>query len=427
VNAFLFVRDIFFSNTKRNIKMPGSFATNLQLLTNSNHPLYLCVANAVLPKFVLNRTINVARDQTKLAITGSTGLGHQTSTPVGRGGDVLTGITLVVNLPGLSKGHYKDRTGFHLIQNIEFLADQQVLQRFEGEFLQMWDAVSKSPGKRCDEMVGNFLSEEQRDLNSRQAHALYVELPFFFSEPGKGLPLHRLQQDLTIKIALNDLSSVMTDLSATILQPIDAIGKSRSGVQPVARAPTNVDASVHLEVEYLHLENQLLELPTGLWPITQVQGTTLSYTKDANRVQLNLPFKHMVRELLWSVHTTVPDDLLLLPDPVCNAQLFLNTHARFRMAGENEPVEGRWFRTRGMKNHSNVPANPTDGFYYAYSFDDHPESFQPGGALNFSKIQNKIFEFEMDKTYHNGTIKLYARNWNFVQFKNGKIATKYLL
>lgn len=409
--------------------MPGQFANALQLVATDeqNRTLWATQTSASPWRAQLKRTMNYTIDSVAVQIA-SNEMGRSTTTVIPKEADLLTGLSVVVSLPGLAEGaHYKDRAGLKLIQKVDILLGTQCVQSFPGEYLETWYAFSQTAGKELKGMVGNFDSDQQRIANSAAAHRLYVPIPAFFQD--KAFPIGRMvYEEMKVRLHLNPLASVVSG-EGRVAQSVRAIGEDRKNHPPKASggAPLrDTDAAVHLLCSYLYLEEGQTVETTEPLAITQVQTYTRHFDRSMPRQAIELDFHHPCRELLWRCDVDLSDVASsLLPDPVTNAMLTVNSHPRF---SENcgEPVEGRYFRTfQPYMHHSRVPRDSDDGFYYCYSFDKKPESEQVGGALNFSRIDHSVLTFNMDTTYRQGTLHVFARTWNVLMVHDGRATLQF--
>ena len=85
------------------------------------------------------------------------------------------------------------------------------------------------------------------------------------------------------------------------------------------------------------------------------------------------------------------------------------------------------FRLVEPYNFSNVMPSK---FMYTYNFGVNPDSYQPSGTINFSRIDGSsmLFNFNMNSSIP-GTndidIKIYAINYNILLISNGMGGMKY--
>ena len=66
--------------------------------------------------------------------------------------------------------------------------------------------------------------------------------------------------------------------------------------------------------------------------------------------------------------------------------------------------------------HTRLPDRPI----YMYSFCLDPEDTVPNGSINMSRIQNQIFDFNLNSSLYTRTIKLYSLSYNFMEVRGGK-------
>lgn len=404
--------------------MPGQFSNALQLMAKNGHDRALVGAAPAAPwRAAHRREVNYSVDNVLVEIAGSNELGRNSTTTIPREADLLTGMTVCISLPGLAgDAFYVDRAGFKLVRKVEIMLGNQCVQSFDGEYIEMWQAFTQTAGKGLKEMVGNFDSDAERLANAKQAHRLYVPIPAFFAEEGKALPIGALvYQDLTVRLQMNGVETVLSDSNAALRQPVRAIGNDRKTAAGGSGGVRNTDCAVHFECQYVYLEKGMLAPLGEDLAITQVQAYVQDFDASSRPQQsIELDFNHPCRELLWRVDVDlagVGGDLL--PDPVASAMLSVNSHKRWSQ-NNGDPVEGRYFRTvQPYQYHSSVPRDSDDGFYYCYCFDETPESATVGASLNFSRIDHTVLDLALDSTYARGTLMVYARTWNVLRIADG--------
>ena len=188
--------------------------------------------------------------------------------------------------------------------------------------------------------------------------------------------------------------------------------------------------------------------------------------EDVSAVSLSI--NTMVQELIWACKRDSNLDIRHEPfnyrgevdrvngvarDPIESVQLRLNNSTRFNM-NDGQDVNAAYFRTvEPYLHHTRIP----DNHIYSYSFALNPESEQPSGAINMSRIDNAKLSITMSdalpfsgKGYHvkdslarelvdgaskSGdanaldysqlTLRLFARNWNVFRVTLGLGGTKW--
>jgi len=292
---------------------------------------------------------------------------------------------------------------------------------------------------------------ESRKKWSKRARSVYVPIPMFFMRTsGNALPLIALQfhgvqitlrcnhvenaivnnlssatsaaksglnknlyrlNNNTMLTGSNDASSLWPEFRTVVRETSTMQPSSRSKSYPamVTGNPGLVqdrDIKVTLLCGFVFLgvgeRNKFADASFEIL-IDQVQEDE----KQVNSGQVSmtsLAFNHCVQELMWAVHNPhglcrEPFDYTGNRDPVTGesldalhtVQLKLNNSTRFNEKnGQDVPAE--YFRTvQPYLHHTRVP----DNHVYCYSFALNPESEQPSGALNFSRVDNARMEFNV--------------------------------
>ena len=148
----------------------------------------------------------------------------------------------------------------------------------------------------------------------------------------------------------------------------------------------------------------------------------------------NIGFNHCVQELVWAVtvnrypYTSYDVNLIgdekmdfrglmdadqaSFRDTLQSCQLKLNNSKRFTHQ-DGDDVPATYFRQlEPYLHHTRVP----DAGVYAYSFAITPESNQPSGSANFSRIDNASFKVTPT---NGGKLHMFARNWNVFRISLG--------
>lgn len=195
--------------------------------------------------------------------------------------------------------------------------------------------------------------------------------------------------------------------------------------------------------------------------IDQVQRNISTDITQPTFAAQSLTLNHMVQELIWACKRPAGTVIRQEPfnysgekdyvngvarDPIKALQLRLNNSTRFNM-NNGQDVDAEYFRTvEPYLHHSRVP----DNHIYSYSFALNPESEQPSGAINMSRIDNAKLSLHMSdaipfngaaykvkdtvgrsgadltsSTYNKLELKLFARNWNVFRVTLGLGGTKW--
>jgi hypothetical protein len=365
--------------------------------------------------------------------------------------------------------------GFRLIKQAVLQIGSQAIDTLYSDFLFMYHELSKKPQKSIAEMIGGFEREAENIRRSKFARRLHVPLPFFCTKTtGSSLPIVSLQfHTVSIVIDWNDIWTCVVNGAKVAKVAINTennqtAGKVsyltivRSGEENVkdsvvggmlatygdGHVPTSTalaasDVTVQLECMYVYLDlAERSKFSSGSFQLLMsevAENTNQSSVSQAN-VELSLDFNHAVIELLFAVrkssaaavhdwfdYSGVPEPVTGLKlDPVKSVRLTLNNSDRFYTNNT-----GSYFRTvQPYQHHSNIPS----AFVYSYSFALFPESENPSGQANFSRIDTKKMHLTLDKNIFNhptsdpvptAEVIVYARNWNLLRVTLGLAGKAY--
>jgi Large eukaryotic DNA virus major capsid protein/Major capsid protein N-terminus len=154
-------------------------------------------------------------------------------------------------------------------------------------------------------------------------------------------------------------------------------------------------------------------------PVYNIQADTINYTA-------RLFFNHPVKELIWmyrSYQTTAANDYYNYANilnyytpserrapPFNTLQLKFNGNDRFEMLPYTYFTLYEPYR---------VHSCGTSQYIHAYSFALNPESVQPSGTCNFSKLDNVSMNFSCTPNIQDGEIYIFATNYNILRIQSG--------
>ena len=369
-----------------------------------------------------------------------------------------------------------DSVGQYLCKEIRLQVGSQIVDTVYSHYLKMWDELSDKPGRKISTGYGEMAmkgTREERVKWSRRARRVFVPIQMFFMRTsGNALPLialsfHGVKVTLktsgdgdmtklihncydgssTTSITLRPRTIIPATFATCVREPISNTevfdGTVQKGLGPYKEALNSVtsashvkasDISVELSVGYVYLgvaeRNKFAEASFEIL-IDQVQKATETALSSSGTTTLNeIGFNHCVQELLWAVTGARGDTQEALDftgevDKTCNSafldtldtcQLKLNNSKRFTHLDGN-PVPATYFRQ--LEPYLHHTAIPNAGVY-SYSFALNPESNQPSGTANFSRIDNSSFEVTHSTTLSVGAkLHLFARNWNVFRISLG--------
>ena len=349
-------------------------------------------------------------------------------------------------LPAKPWAHYTNAIGQWLVKRASLVIGGQVIDTLYADYLYMWEELAGKPGKRLVEMIGKDVDVCNLVADSKMDRRLYVPLPFWFTQTsGNALPVVSLQfHGIQLHVCFAPLVECVQTSKLAITNPNPDTEPCQVTVLKCKNSTPLLDQDLvaRIETTYVYLDiDERDRFATGSFEqlITQVQAYQIC-TRSC-QVRLALNFNHPILELIWAVRRNCQAavnnwfcyagrDCM---DPIKYVNLRLNNLPRFSQR------EGRYFRlVQPYQFHTNIP----DAHIYCYSFALNPESEQPSGSCNFSRIDNIELMFDMQDNLdmdalpltdqncilggiggkaNNGdfTVLVFARNWNVIRYREG--------
>ena len=335
-------------------------------------------------KVVYRRHTNFAVESIEQTFNGTAKKGNKFSCTISRNGDLLHRVYLECKLT--TGGGLAKRVGHQMIESVELEIGGQCIDKQYGEWMDIWAQLSSTSEQwaKLTKLVDGSLSDK-----------IYIPLQFWFCRnPGLALPLIALQYH-EVKLIVEFKDTV-------------------AGLTSIDRCCVFCDY-IFLDTD----ERRRFAQVSHEYLIEQVQFSNNLPTEAGNN-QVELRFNHPVKELVWTVQdSATPGTGLDMfgpggADMVNNALLQLNGHDRMRRR------EGTYFRcVQPFQHHTGGDKQSKSdelGGMYCYSFALKPEEHQPSGTCNFSRIDNAVLNLE---TSTNGTLKVYAVNYNVLRIMSG--------
>lgn len=386
---------------------------------------------------------------------------------ISRSGDLILDMVLEVTLPTITAAvagggddlvSWVDNLADTMIKTCEINVGGQQIDKTYSEWHTIWNELTLPESKRAgyndligqenvQEVVGasvtdvtvqtaNVDERYQRPVTYRYeglqtpkrshsaAEVRFVPRFWFCDNPGLALPLIALQyHQVKVIFEMRPLSELLVFSDA-------------DGALTEARPTLD---SARLFVNYVFLEaaeRRITAKKSHEYLITQLQFTgeeSLTQSQPAIR----LGFNHPCMELVWAARedgatnanqwtnfetfeTNVPAavgdpgyDLLAGANPFNSAYLQIHGQDRFSVR------TGDYFtRFQPYKYHTRIPKSKGIA---VYSFSLNPESKQPNGTANFSRIDNPTLRLNMRQisATYNGVLFVYARNVNLFRVAGG--------
>lgn len=382
-------------------------------------------------KRAYQRHTNFAVESIEQTFVGQVKFGGTASVNISRNGDLLNKAYIHVELPKLGSGTWIDNVGHALVKSVTMSIGGQKIDRHTGEWMHLWNRLAGKNLDGLNAMIGG---------GSGSAQTLYIPLHFWWNRtPGMALPLIALQyHEVKIEVAFNDFSKLHSGYTAKAGTANPSMGNAK------------------LYVDYVYIDNEerkRFAQANHEYLIDQVQETSEMVSADQSK-KIGLNFNHPVKELVWVVkptstsndmtfqfgktasptepflvHNDANDDGVIDDneiaihstgaasmggnDTIGKAKISLNGHDRF------SERDAKYFNlVQPYQHHSNMPG---DGVY-CYSFALEPESEQPSGSCNFSRIDRA--ELVLDSKVA-GEARVYAVNFNVLRLMGGMGGVAY--
>lgn len=278
----------FFASGQRTWKTYDAFAKD-PIINEFDEPQPAFTSNGILPIFPCN---------------------------IQRAGDLIVGMTLLVELPVLeSTYHYVTDVGYKLIDSISLHVAGAELDRLTGLHMLVKSVMSNAYTGKFTEMVngtrvhGSFDSDsslQDSSVNSRLI--LQIPIPFWFArtQVSNGFPLSSLvTTNPVVKLTLSKLSTI---------------------ISPAPDPDASMQPRISLMTDNVFLEpkvafNLLRVRPTkSLFQQNQQQDFDVDLSNDVQKIELLC--NRNVRRLLWFV--TGPDDpATILTNSIMSSRLLM--------------------------------------------------------------------------------------------------------
>lgn len=401
-----------------------------------------------------------------------------------------------LTVPG-PQPYWCNAVGQHLIEHVRLKVGSQYVDTLYDHYLNMWDELSDKPGRTTQSSYGPMSMKgtvDQRKKWSQTARTVYVPIPMFFMRTsGNALPLIALQfhgvqisiksnkldhavMNFSSKLASsglesstfsqnNGFSTLVNDWGNDLFESINTVVREKSNVddtqEHLARASyklctvnsqefaTKLDLNklqLTLNVGYVYLNvserNKFADASFEIL-IDQVQENTKISMTSSKPPQQSLSLNHCVQELVWACTRTgirrEPFDYSGRNDVVNgddrdniqSVQLRLNNSTRFNQKS-GQRVPGNYFRmVEPYLHHTKMPNSQV----YAYSFALNPESEQPSGALNMSRVDQARLDIQLAENLQVGKTsvtlndtferEVRAQNLNKAETRSANVGSYY--
>tara|TARA_B110000483_G_C18149477_1_gene524813 strand:+ start:167 stop:1402 length:1236 start_codon:yes stop_codon:yes gene_type:complete len=404
----------------------------LQLVSYGKQNEYL-ISNPSISyfKYVHKRHTNFSMESIPNNFNESLNFDRKVTCTIGKHGDLVNKMLLEIKLPAMENADLSGEPvgwtvglGHSIIRKAEILIGGVIVDTIDGEWLDIYTEFNLDASKKKGYYEMIKYSKVADNYSYNDAMNLYIPLQFWFCRNmGSSLPLIALQyHDVTVNIHIRPLSECVFAIN--------------SNDKP--KQVNILEAKLYCNYIFLDTkERKHFAQSSHEYLITQHQkniNNVINYSNSSLKVDLefNLPVKTLYWTLqnreaqkmnLWNDFSLNPQRIKRIKriEPLKSVEMKLNGHDRFSERSAEH------FRLIEPYNFSNVIP---DKFMYTYNFGINPDSYQPSGAINFSRIDSSsmFFNFNMNSSV-SGTndidIKIYAINYNILIISNGMGGVKY--
>jgi len=380
--------------------MPGQGGL-LQLVAHGKQDVFL-TGNPQMTwfKMVYRRYTNFAIESQPMYFDGTPDFGKRITCKVPSRGDLLSQIILEVSLPALTLTtgdsiSYVNSIGHALIQEISIEIGEQQIDRQTGEWMEIWSTYTTPYDKQTgfNIMIGKTDTNVAPQLFGPQK--LYIPLRFWFCRnPGLALPLIALQyHPIRINLTLRPLNQLFysSGLSGPLCNTLE--------VNPASIT------DLMLWGDYIYLdteERRRFVSSAHEYLIEQIQYTSaLAISSGSTSASLRIEFNHPIRELFWFIqrsdmtrfHEYFNYSSLGLYEQGIRQDILQDTVLQLDGFDRFQVRDAKYFSlVQPWQYHRVIPKN----FYtYSYSFALDPESIQPCGSLNASRMDSIVLQVNL--------------------------------
>lgn len=334
---------------------------------------------------------------------------------------------------------YCDSIGHALIQQADLSIGGQVVESINGDYLDIYDEffTPVSQERAIEQLAGRIYSrtglgpasnvvhrtENGFDANGAFPRTFIVPLRFWFTnDTNLALPLCALKrQEVDVSIRIEEIEKLVVSEKFSINEFL------RTTAQ-LGGKPLEIE-SMSLLVDYVFLtDEEALQFETSSlnYLITQIQGVQKLVPSTDSTTTLRTTFTNPVKEMFIIVQNTQTrkgDSTLQTDyfnykssaglDNLNNLELTFNGEVRI----DKDIADGFYLRNvQPLQCHTRVPRR----YIYNYSFAITPESYEPTGQVNMSRINDVLFNLELGAANNQErVVKIYVKNYNVLRIESG--------
>lgn len=320
--------------------------------------------------------------------------GAESYSVVSKNGDLISKMYMKVTMPPvLSAGTpVLNSAGTLMIKYVELYIGSQLVERLWGEFIEMMMDLEVPKTKQG--ALANLTGK------GRTTSLVNYMIPIPFSCVEKGLPICAIDEDVTVRV---------------VWYPASMFSSVNEAVK--------FDGMLNIEYTYLnHLEVEYIKKTPQLFIFEQCQRVQFFAPVGRNLVTCPLQLVNAVKEIFIVIQNSSAQGYDYstngTTDQLSSLTLYFNTTERIQSQIGN-PMFLR--NIQALEFHTRIP----DRLFYMYSFSLDPENPAPSGHVNFSRIPQQNLVVNMNTSTDNRNITVYAVNYNFLGFNEGKVTAMF--
>jgi hypothetical protein len=424
-------------------------------------------------KSVSKRHTNFAVTPVQLEFSGTTDYGKKSTALLPRNGDLLAKVWLrwdvaPIASAGSDGAMLIEDYGRGALEEVTLDIGSVTFDRLYPEFMHAWNELTSPYEKRCDQLTLKAYSKQLRAAWSTETRQICVELPFYFCEEyGQALPLVALHlTDVKISVKLKTKAECIITPNT---ERIDVQGQRLVGTYTAAAGDAEI-SNMHLLAELVYLddlERSWFADSKMSYVITQTQFLgSHSVAAGVTSTNIALDLNHPVKELIFMVrmrsrlrdfdyfnfdgqkaslvaHLESGEDI---QDPAAafveqDGESFKSLILKLNGSERISEREAFYFSNiQPARHHTVVPAGqhgrmasedgnpsmiPKRGIY-CYSFALDPQSSQPSGSLNFSRIDTARMTLNFSSQLNEAAdVLVFARSINQATVGKGVCLLSY--
>ena len=420
---------------------------------------------------VYKRYTNFAVQMVELLFNGQIDFGKKVYCKIERIGDLVSDLLLYFELPNINttlgidtsenEFFWVNGIGNAIIKYIDISIGGNIIDKQYGMWLNIWSELSIPINKKAayNKMIGQVEGNTNLNYNNNQSLKLYVPQFFWFCKNlGSSLPIIGLQNsDIIINLILRNVNELIISKTGTQLSndQVAQIHLERGSLYTKYIFLEDCERKFFANQRLQYLVEQLQVIPQSLNTSGITENNDIVSVSNYEHL-IPIDFNHPIKELYWIIQRpevilNVDNDDELIPyggnqwfnytsdiytikNNLKNNGLLRRARLMFEGKDRFDTLNADFFNLVYPFYYHSSTSN-YNKYIYVYSFSEEPENYQPMGACNFSRIDNKTFYIELDndimdsteqKYTENPIITFWAVNYNLLLIQGGLATIGYV-